>query len=917
MPRLRFRVALVLLAGVLSLALFFSYSPDDDPNSSQFSSYSWSSERESAFEQQRSYMIPSAQGDIHIADSGSTACFTNAPGPRIQPFFAYDRNLYDQPKMDFVKEMMVHAWKNYERFAWGADELHPVSKRPKNWYGNFSLMSTPVDALDTLFIMGLSEEYSRAKSLVLRKLDFSKIDAEVSFFETTIRVLGGLLSAYELDGDMKLVKKAEELAKRLLPAFETQTGIPYNQINLKTGLFSKDSYVDMKKTSQIAEAGTLQLEFQYLSDITGNPVYAEKALFAMEQILATKKPVKGLYPRDIFVEDLEFADEIYEIGAGADSFYEYLLKLWLSTGDDRYWEVYYESAQAMRDKMARISDDGKYVYIPGTTRYSYGTQETWYRDNTFHHLTCFAGGMFALGALARRTGNWTDHLSLGKRITESCFEAYNRTRTGLGPELADVSGGFTYASMWIMRPEAIESIFYMWRFTHDPIYREMGWTIAKSINKWSRVPHGFTGIEHVDSFRPGYHPDTGEKLDPNDPPPAADPYAYHPNMYAEEVRVAPSADYPYADAVFRNDVQESFFLAETLKYLYLLFAGDDVIPLEDFVFNTEAHPISVRGRGRRRDASKWVPLPVPDAYVEERDWTDAEVVHRNLGGGDVSWLRRFWRVKDAYGGTKSGSRRRVKFRVTPGTSRNYTMAETQKRDEAVEKLQSIERSKMEESYRKWEEDQRRKKSKLFGKPKEKLDSSGLNQEKGELQDPREDYKYRPGSYNDPKNVRPMRPDGPAGSGKPADVYYGNNHNAGENADGSSSPALSDEQPPAEDNVKIKFEVPQKLSTPPSMSKSGKESGKAAQPADEDVDHSPAAAAAFNSADDDDENTVSGVAHVGKGKGNGSSSEHELSPAGQAAMAAGDSKKKEELNSNGLPAGLVNGKGKEGGIVGRR
>ncbi|KAI8813187.1 hypothetical protein BJ742DRAFT_735508 [Cladochytrium replicatum] len=934
MPRLRFRVALVLIAGVLSLALFFSYSPDDGPNSSQFSSYSWSSDRESAFEQQRSYMIPSAQGDIHIADSGSTACFTNAPGPRIQPFFAYDRNLYDQPKMDFVKEMMVHAWKNYERFAWGADELHPVSKKQKNWYGNFSLMSTPVDALDTLYIMGLSEEYTRAKSLILRKLDFSKIDAEVSFFETTIRVLGGLLSAYELDGDIRLVKKAEELAKRLLPAFETQTGIPYSQINLKTGLFGKDSYVDMKKTTQIAEAGTLQLEFQYLSDITGNPIYAEKALFAMEQILATKKPVKGLYPRDIFVEDLEFADEIYEIGAGADSFYEYLLKLWLSTGDDRYWEVYYDSAQAMRDKMARVSDDGKYVYIPGTTRYANGNHETWYRDNTFHHLvteivflslpvspyilqTCFAGGMFALGALARRTGNWTDHLSLGKRITGSCFESYNSTRTGLGPELADVSGGFTYASMWIMRPEAIESIFYMWRFTHDPIYREMGWTIAKNINKWSRVPNGFTGIEHVDSFRPGYHPDTGEKLNPKDPPPTPNPSAYRPNMYVEEVRVAPSAEYPYADAVFRNDVQESFFLAETLKYLYLLFAGDDVIPLEDFVFNTEAHPISVRGRGRRRDASKWLPLPVPDGYVEEKEWTDAEVVHRNLGGGDVSWLRRFWRVKDAYGGTKAGTRRRVKFHTTPGTSRNYTLAETQKRAEAVEKLEKIERSKMEETYRVWEAEQRRKKNKLFGKPKEKLDSSVLDQDIGDLQDRREDNKYRAGSYIDPKKVRPMRPDGPDESGKPADVYYGSsNPNFGQNADRSSSPALSDEQPPAKDNVsagKEMFEAPQKLSTPPSMS--GKDSvvsgsskdsvsgsNKAARPADEDVDHSPAAAAAFNSADDDDdENTVSGVAHVGKEKGGAggsgsedAGSEHELSPAGQAAMAAGDGKKKEDL-----------------------
>ena len=132
--------------------------------------------------------------------------------------------------------MALHAWKGYKDYAWGADELNPISKTKYNWYGNYSLFMTPVDALDTLWIMGARQEFEEAKKLVLENLDFN-IPIEVSAFEVSIRILGGLLSAYDLCGDRQLLDKAVDLADRLLPIFETPTGIPVNRINLQTQVF--------------------------------------------------------------------------------------------------------------------------------------------------------------------------------------------------------------------------------------------------------------------------------------------------------------------------------------------------------------------------------------------------------------------------------------------------------------------------------------------------------------------------------------------------------------------------------------------------------------------------------------------------------------------------------------------------------
>src|SRR5213595_1763520 len=114
-----------------------------------------------------------------------------------------------------VKTEFLHAWRNYERYAWGHDALKPLSKTPHDWYGQ-SLLMTPVDALDTMILMGLKDEAEKTKTYIIENLSFDK-DIYVKNFEITIRLLGSLISNYQLTGDKRLLDLADDLGKRLLP----------------------------------------------------------------------------------------------------------------------------------------------------------------------------------------------------------------------------------------------------------------------------------------------------------------------------------------------------------------------------------------------------------------------------------------------------------------------------------------------------------------------------------------------------------------------------------------------------------------------------------------------------------------------------------------------------------------------------
>ena len=186
-----------------------------------------------------------------------------------------DAKFTDEMKQEMcskVRAAAQHAWKGYKDHAWGADDLKPLTKEPKTWY-NKSMLMTPVDAFDTFTLLGLKDEAKEAKELILAKLDFN-IDNDVQVFEITIRLLAGLLTAYELDGNKKFLTLAEDLGNRLMPAFNTPTGMPYRYVHLKTGK-TRDGI------NNPAEIGTLMMEFGKLSRLTGKNKYyaaAKKAI---------------------------------------------------------------------------------------------------------------------------------------------------------------------------------------------------------------------------------------------------------------------------------------------------------------------------------------------------------------------------------------------------------------------------------------------------------------------------------------------------------------------------------------------------------------------------------------------------------------------------------------------------------------
>jgi len=187
-----------------------------------------------------------------------------------------------------VKAEFIHAWNGYKKFAWGHDDLRPLTRTYHDWYGE-SLLMTPVDSLDTMIIMGFDNEARNTREYIVKNLSFDK-DIYVQNFEITIRLLGGLLSSYQLTGDKRLLKLAEDLGNRLLPAFESPTGMPYRFVNLKTGKV-RDA------ESNPAETGTLLIEFGTLAKLTKRPIFYEKAKRASE---------KAVRANDLY---LAYADE--------------------------------------------------------------------------------------------------------------------------------------------------------------------------------------------------------------------------------------------------------------------------------------------------------------------------------------------------------------------------------------------------------------------------------------------------------------------------------------------------------------------------------------------------------------------------------------------------------------------------------
>ncbi|XP_055342948.1 mannosyl-oligosaccharide alpha-1,2-mannosidase IA-like [Paramacrobiotus metropolitanus] len=449
-----------------------------------------------------------------------------------------------EKRRQLIIKMMVHAWSNYVKYAWGANELRPVTKRGHNpsIFGKAKFGATIVDATDTLYMMGLRKEYQQAREWIAQNLNVSASEGEVSVFEFNIRYIGGLLSSYALTGDKMFLTKADEMATAVLPAFETPTGIPYAILDLKRKTMKNYGWAS-GGASILAEFGSLHLEFEYLAEMTGKSIYLEKVQRIRNHLQSIDKP-KGLYPNYLNPQTGKWGQMHVSMGALGDSFYEYLFKTWIWSGknDTQAKEMYDTAMEFVVKHLLQTSKSGlKY----------WGDWMTNRIEHKMDHLACFSGGLFGLSAKYAKDPD--QYLTLGKEITRTCHETYTRTPTKLGPEsfrfsdAAEAMATRANEKTYLLRPETFESYFILWRVTKDPMYREWGWEAAQAIESYCRAEYGYSGVKDV-----------------------------------------------YQESPIPDDVQQSYFLAETLKYLFLLFSDDDALDLDKWVLNTEAHPIPVK-----------------------------------------------------------------------------------------------------------------------------------------------------------------------------------------------------------------------------------------------------------------------------------------------------------------------------------
>lgn len=462
----------------------------------------------------------------------------------------------DVEKMKTVKAAMEHAWKGYETYAWGKDELNPKSKQGKlgvlggmNGFSGFG--ATMVDAMSTLHLMGLHAEFGRARDWIAENMNFeTSAEQRISFFETTIRLLGGLMSAYDLSGDPLLLEKANDLGGRLVNVFNgPRTGIVVNEATLPMtkAVWSSNDVL-------LAELGSNLIEFASLAARTGNETYKLKAEAGI-RFLHAKHTDQALLGTSIHRSTGDIMDPTMTVGAPTDSYYEYLVKYWIlgNKRDDHWRKRWVFTVDTALANLKITSKHGTYTWV--------GEKRGSHIDPVVTHLGCFYPGNVALGVLSGAvTGEKAkEYLQFAEDMMYTCFQLYNQTETGLGADGIRIDLETEKASglnrPYLQRPEVVESLFYLWRATHDKKYREWGWAVVESLNKYCKMEAGYTGLVNANVI-----------------PPTPD------------------------------DSQQSWFLAETLKYLYLLFADDNALNLDTWVFNTEAHPV----RARKVEESSWI-----------------------------------------------------------------------------------------------------------------------------------------------------------------------------------------------------------------------------------------------------------------------------------------------------------------------
>ncbi|KAL1859622.1 hypothetical protein Daus18300_009487 [Diaporthe australafricana] len=502
----------------------------------------------------------------------------DTPLPRVQHRFPAETKAgaaAREARRDQVRALFQKNWRSYRRFAWMQDALLPVSGGGRDQFSGWA--ATLVDALDTLWIMGLREEFDEAVDAVAR-IDFGQSTTDrVNMFETNIRYLGGLMAAYDLSGRGVLLAKAVELGDMLFAGFNTPSRLPVDFFGM--GQSKSGEGLQIEGGVVAASPGTLLLEFTRLTQLTGDPKYygaiAPIADLFYEGQNRTNLP--GIWPQWISMSVPDVATgTAFSLGSGADSLFEYVVKMHAMLGgrEPKYAAMSTGWMDAANEHMLfrPMLPDGTDVLLAGNVNALQPGQAT--LDPESEHLACFLGGTYALGGriLAR-----DEYIDIGAKLANGCAYAYRAMPTGMMPERFNTVAcesrtscpwseqrwdegrrqraeyrshlplGFTTAKdpRYILRPEAIESLFVLWRVTGGAQFQEAAWQMFAAVANGTETEYANAAVMDVTR-----------------------------------------AEYPLE----KEDYMESFWLAETLKYFYLALSPPDLISLDDFVLNTEAHP---------------------------------------------------------------------------------------------------------------------------------------------------------------------------------------------------------------------------------------------------------------------------------------------------------------------------------------
>ncbi|XP_075966578.1 ER degradation-enhancing alpha-mannosidase-like protein 1 [Anarhichas minor] len=477
-----------------------------------------------------------------------------------------------------AKEMFYFGYDNYMKYAFPEDELNPIDcegrgpdvLNPSNInindaLGNYSL--TLIDTLDTLLVLGNVTEFQKAVKLVIDTVSFDK-DSTVQVFEANIRILGSLISSHILltdpkhpfgnvgfDGyDNELLHLAHDLAVRLLPAFEnTSTGIPYPRVNLKTGVPP-----DSINETCTAGAGSLLVEFGILSRLIGDSTFEWVARRAVRALWNLRSNETGLLGNVVNIQTGQWVGKQSGLGAGMDSFYEYLLKSYILFGeieDHRMFQAAYGSIQSHMRRGRESCNEGEgdpplYVNV---NMFSGEIMNTW-----IDSLQAFFPGLQVLN---------------GDVDNAICLHAFYYAiwkRFGALPERYNWQLQAPDVLFYPLRPELAESTYLLYQATKNPFYLHVGMDILQSLEKNTKVRCGYATLHHV--------------VDKS-----------------------------------KEDRMESFFLSETCKYLYLLFDEDNPLHKSDnkYIFTTEGHLVPIDKRFREK---QWSDLfPCEEGVLAERE----------------------------------------------------------------------------------------------------------------------------------------------------------------------------------------------------------------------------------------------------------------------------------------------------------